>query len=157
MFKSFWLTGRNQTVEIVLIEEQDLPVLAELFQQFWNEESNLEKMQAKFSKLVENPAYILLGAKNAGRLVGFAMGIICEELYGECEPFMVIEDVIVDKNQRRYGVGEALMSTLEKHAVERNCCQIIFITETNRAETIRFYASLGYDPDSHTGFKKRLG
>ena len=142
---------------MVLLEEQDLPVLAELFQQFWNEESNLEKMQTKFSELIENPAYILLGAKINSRLVGFAMGIICEELYGECESFMVIEDVIVDKNQRRSGIGSALMSALEKHAIERNCCQIIFVTESNRTETVRFYASLGYDPDSHTGFKKRLG
>lgn len=143
-------------MKIVELEAQDLPALAGLFQQFWNETSSLEKMQKTFSKLRGNQAYILLGAKDAGRLVGFAMGIICEELYGECEPFMVIEDVIVDRNQRRSGVGAALMSALEQFAVERNCCQVIFVTETERTEAVRFYSSMGYDPNLYTGFKKQL-
>jgi hypothetical protein len=58
-------------------------------------------MRTPFSAVAENLAYILLAAKEDGNLVGFATGIICEELYGTCEPFMVIEDVIVDRNQRR--------------------------------------------------------
>jgi hypothetical protein len=48
------------------------------------------------------------------------------------------------------------MSALEQRAVEQNCCQVIFVTETDRTEAIRFYASLGYDPDAHTGFKRQL-
>ncbi|MBA7487340.1 hypothetical protein ES707_22903 [subsurface metagenome] len=69
---------------------------------------------------------------------------------------MVIEDVIVDKNRRRKGVGSVLMSTLEQRAVERHCCQVIFVTEADRTEAHRFYASLGYDPDAYKGFKKQL-
>ena len=143
-------------VKIVLLEKKDLPVLAKLFKQFWNEETNIEKMQATFSKLIRNPAYHLLGAQKEGKLVGFAMGIVCEELYGECEPFMMIEDFIVDKKYRRNGIGAALMAALEQRAIEQNCCQVLFVTEANRKEAIRFYSSMGYDPNSHTGFKKRV-
>jgi ribosomal protein S18 acetylase RimI-like enzyme len=144
-------------MKIERLTEYDLPALAEMFRQFWGEKSSPEKMGSTFSRLATNPAYILLAAKHNDRLVGFAMGIICEDLYGECKPFMVIEDLIVDKNQRRNGVGSALMRELEKCAIDHDCCQIIFVTEANRAEAHRFYRSLGYEFKSYKGFKKRMG
>ncbi len=70
-------------MQIKRLTEFDLGALAELFRQFWNEGSSLEKMQSTFSRISANPAYILLAARQDGGLVGFAMGIVCEELYGE--------------------------------------------------------------------------
>jgi ribosomal protein S18 acetylase RimI-like enzyme len=69
---------------------------------------------------------------------------------------MVVEDVIVDKARRREGVGSALMCEVEKYAVERSCGYILFVTESERTDAQRFYESLGYKPDTHKGFKKRL-
>jgi ribosomal protein S18 acetylase RimI-like enzyme len=144
-------------MKIERLTEYDLAPLAELFRQFWGEKSSPEKMRSTFSRLATNPAYILLAAKQNDLLVGFAMGIICEELYGNCKPFMVIEDVIVDKNQRGNGVGSALMRELEKCAIDHDCFQIIFVTEANRTEALGFYRSLGYEFEPYKGFKKRLG
>lgn len=143
-------------MEIAKLTERDLDALSALFRQFWDEESRLDRMQSTFARLAGNPAYILLSAKHNDRLVGFAMGIICEELYGECKPFMIIEDLIVDNNLRRGGIGSALMRELEKAAIEHGCCQIIFVTESNRTEAHRFYESFGYGNNSCKGFKKRL-
>ena len=143
-------------MEIVRLTEQDLKALSVMFRQFWDEESSLDKMKSTLARLTTNPAYILLAAKHNDRLVGFAMGIICEELYGECKPFMVIEDLIVDNDLRRDGIGSALMQELEKNAIENGCCQIIFVTESNRTEAHRFYESFGYESESYKGFKKRL-
>lgn len=143
-------------MKIERLSEYDIAPLAELFRQFWGEKSSNEKMMSTFSRLATNPAYILLAAKQNYRLVGFAMGIICEELYGNCKPFMVIEDVIVDKNQRGNGVGSALMRELEKCAIDHDCCQIIFVTEANRTDALGFYKSLGYEFKPYKGFKKRL-
>ena len=143
-------------MEIGRLKENDLAPLSIMFQQFWGEKSSPEKMRSTFSRIKTNPAYILLVAKQKKRLMGFGMGIICEELYGDCKPFMVIEDLIVDKNQRRSGVGAALMAAFEKCAFENNCCQIIFVTEAEREETLKFYRSLGYDHAPYKGFKKRI-
>jgi ribosomal protein S18 acetylase RimI-like enzyme len=143
-------------MEIKPLTQSDLASLADLYAQFWGEESSLQKMQSTFQRLERNANYIFLAAKQEGRLVGSAMGIICEELYGECKPFMVIEDVIVDKRQKRKGIGSQLMHELERIAAERDCNYIIFVTETERFEAQRFYESLGYTSDSHKGFKKRL-
>ena len=144
-------------MEIERLTKYDLEPLAELFRQFWGEKSSPEKMRSTFARLVTNPAYILITANENGRLVGFVMGVICEELSGNCKPFMVIEDLIVDINQRGNGVGSALVRELEKCAIEQDCCQIIFVTEADRTEALGFYRPLGYEFESYKGFKKRLG
>jgi ribosomal protein S18 acetylase RimI-like enzyme len=143
-------------MEIERLTEDDLPHLAELYKQFWGENSSLDKMRATFQKLSNNPNYVFLVAKSSGHVVGSIMGIVCEELYGECRPFMVVEDVIVDREQRRKGIGASLMRELETIAADRACGYIIFVTEKERTDAHRFYESLGYKPDAYKGFKKRL-
>lgn len=69
---------------------------------------------------------------------------------------MVLENVIVDKKHRRKGVGKALIREIEKHAVDLNCTQIILVTETDRIDACNFYASVGYNPNTNKGFKKKL-
>ena len=141
---------------IAELTEHDLESLSALYEQFWGETSSLEKMRDTFRSLENDPHYIFLGARQGDQLAGSVMGIVCEELYGRCQPFMVIEDVIVDKGSRRRGVGKRLMLELERRAVDRGCTYIIFVTEQARDEAVRFYQSLGYDPEKYRGFKKRL-
>lgn len=141
-------------MKIERLSENDLVSLSEIFHQIWGEVSSLEKMKSTLSRIKENPAYVLLAAKHGNQLVGFAMGVICEELYGECKPFMVVEDVIVDERHRQKGAGASLMKELEKSAKDYECCQIIFVTESNRKEALCFYNALGYEYEPYKGFKK---
>ena len=143
-------------MNISKLTRHDLPSLASLYEQFWGEESSVGKMESTFATLEKNPDYIFLVARQDNGIVGSVMGIICYELYGECKPFMVIEDVIVDRNERRQGVGSKLMQALEKHACDQGCAYIIFVTETDRLDAHRFYESSGYSPSGYKGFKKRL-
>ncbi len=144
-------------MEIEKLTEDDLTDLAELFEQFWNEQTSLEKMKLTYNKIRSDSKYILLVGKKDGILAGFVMGVICEELYGECRPFMVVEDVIVNQQFRRNGIGTTLMREIERIATERNCCQTIFVTESNRKDAVGFYQSIGYDANKYTGFKKQIG
>ncbi|NQT57361.1 MAG: GNAT family N-acetyltransferase [Bacteroidetes bacterium] len=134
----------------------DVESLALLYKEFWGEASNRTRMVAKFDDLKDNPAYIFLSAVDGKRVVGSIMGIICEELYGECEPFMVMEDFVVSADYRRTGVGRRLMEALEQAARNKGCRQIQFMTEAGREDSIAFYASQGYDPSRLIGFKKKL-
>ena len=136
--------------------QSDLGSLAELYEQFWGEKSSVEKMQRTYKRLKANTNYIFLVAEQKGHLSGALMGIICEELYGDCRPFLVIEDVIVDKAYRHTGIGTALMREIENRAVFHNCNYIIFVTESERTDAVQFYQSLGYSTDTYKGFKKRL-
>lgn len=135
--------------------EEDIPQLALLYKQFWGEESSIDTMYMNFYKFQENGSHILLSAVEENQLIGSVMGVICGELYGDCNSFLVIENMIVDKEHRKRGIGRALISELEIRATKK-CNQIILVTETNRIDACSFYESVGYKPEIHKGFKKKL-
>lgn len=134
----------------------DILELVQLYRQFWNEESCIESMHKQFYKFKKNNSHILISAIENNKLIGSVMGVICEELYGDCKPFLVLENMIVDKNYREKGVGKALISELEAIATKRNCTQVILVTESNRIDACKFYESVGYRSQTHKGFKKKL-
>lgn len=138
------------------INESDLEEIANLYMFFWNDRMNLPKMKQKLAELSKNSNYIFLCAEKEGKVIGTIQGIICEELYGECVPFLVMENFIVHEDYRARGVGRNLLNELEKIGKENNCSQIIFITETDREETVKFYEKVGFNSESHKGFKKSL-
>ena len=84
------------------------------------------------------------------------MGIVCQELYGRCLPFMVVEDVIVDQAHRRRGIGSQLMRRIEGEADKNNCSYIMLVTDAHRDEAIGFYEHIGYHPDKYRACKKYL-
>ena len=135
---------------------EDMQALSRLYFQFWNEESDVTKMQNKFLSLQNNGNYILLCAVEENSIVGSVMGIVCEELYGSCEPFLVVENMVVDENHRKKGIGKMLFDTLEKQARTKNCTQIILVTETTREDACGFYESIGFHPTANKGYKKKL-
>jgi GNAT superfamily N-acetyltransferase len=135
---------------------EDISQLEQLYRQFWGEESCVEAMNKQFHKLQERDSHIIISAIDNNKLIGSVMGVVCEELYGDCKPFLVLENMIVDKNYRNKGVGKALISELEKMATKRGCTQVIFVTERNRVDAIKFYESVGYSSETHIGFKKKL-
>jgi len=143
-------------IEIKILLENDLKPLAKLYKQFWNEDSNSEKMKIKYKELENNPNYIFLCAIIDKIVVGSVMGIVCEELYGECRPYMLMEDLVVDKEYGRMGIGKSLMNELEKIAKKRDCYQMLFITDTDRRNAVSFYESLGFDSKTHIGFKRPI-
>lgn len=138
------------------IAETDLEALARLYQEFWNEPSDLAAMRRQFFLLSKRDTHIVLVAEVDGTLAGSVMGIVCEELYGNCQPFLVIENMIVASAFRRQGVGHALLAGLEQRAKNRGCTQMILVTEKNRTDACAFYESEGFPADVHTGYKKGL-
>ena len=138
------------------IRQEDMSSLAALYSQFWGEKSDVEKMCDKFVQLQDNDAYILLCAEEQDKLAGSVMGIVCEELYGECEPFLVLENMVVDSDYRKRGIGKQLFVELEIRAKQKGCRQIILVTETNRNDACAFYESLGFHPTDSKGYKKKI-
>jgi ribosomal protein S18 acetylase RimI-like enzyme len=143
-------------IQIRRLKNNDISQLALLFKDFRNEESNLQKMVKKFDLLIENENYIFLCAVCESKLCGHVMGIICNSLYGNCDPFLVIEDMIVDKQFRRKGIGKKLMNELDTIAKLNGCNQIILVTGEDRLEAHKFYEKLGFEAGKHKGYKKKL-
>ncbi|MDT3427407.1 phosphoglycolate phosphatase [Paenibacillus forsythiae] len=138
------------------IGKADLPDLNGLYEELTGHKSNEAKLSSVFESLEYNDNYLLLGAFKGDTLTGSLMGVICQDLVGECKSFMVIENVVVASGFRRQGVGRALMQAIEREARERNCTYIIFVSGGQRAEAHKFYEQLGYREENVVGFRKHF-
>ena len=142
---------------IAPIGPSDLEQLALLYEELTGAKTNRVLMESLYKKIAENADYILIGAKDEEqRLVGSVMGIVCTDLVGQCQPFMVLENVVVNEKIRRQGVGLQLVNYMEKCARERNCYYTMLVSLAKRKEAHAFYESLGYKMGVVQGFKKYL-
>ncbi|MBP2629287.1 MAG: GCN5-related N-acetyltransferase [Firmicutes bacterium] len=142
---------------ITFINSSDLGQLALLYEELTGIKTNMVLMEKMYKKIADNTDYILIGAKDEEqRLVGSVMGIVCTDIVGECQPFMVLENVIVSEKSRRRGTGRQLVKYIENCARERNCYYIMLVSLLKRKDAHAFYESIGYKLGVVQGFKKYL-
>ncbi len=146
----------GEKVCVRTLEKQDIPQLAGLYELFWGEKSDVLKMEQQFDVLEKDKSYILLVAENIDRaILGSVMGIVCKELYGDCRPFLLVENMVVDKQCRKSGIGRLLLSELEARAKERDCTQMLLVTEIDRTDACSFYEGFGFQKNNK-GYKKKI-
>ena len=143
-------------MEISPITEADLEQLAQLYQQLIPNEFSLEKMNEALRRNSAHGNPVILGAKSDGILVGTLLAVTCQMLFGQCRSFMIVEDVVIDANHRRKGIGKALMQHIEQFAKSKNCSYVMLITDADRLDSQEFYRSLGYKSAEYCAFKKHL-
>lgn len=141
-------------ITIDRIEESDLTALGELYEQLSGKPTNMKNLLLTYKKLREDNNYYLLGARENGKLVGTLMGIICYDLSINCQPFLVVENVVVKKEARERGIGKKLMEYMEKEAVLKDCYYSMLLSASKRLEAHIFYEKNGYKRDIAFGFKK---
>ena len=145
----------SKFVRIRELEQQDLSQLALLYEQFWGDQSELHKMEQELEVIKKEKKHIILVAEREGIVIASVMGILCRDLYGDCRPFLVVENMIVDRSNRKSGIGRMLLAELEVRAKALNCSQIILVTEQNRADACGFYEAYGFQKNNK-GYKKKL-
>jgi GNAT superfamily N-acetyltransferase len=143
-------------MEIKKIAANDLQGLKILYEDGFEDKVDFEKMEEVFNIIQNRPEYHLLCARFEGKVVGTAMGVICQELYGKCLPFMVIENLAVLSGFRRSGIARKLLNYLEGIALQHKCTMIIFVASEHRSGAHRLYESMGYGEDKVRGFRKKL-
>jgi len=143
-------------VTIQEIEASSLEALNQLYDELINRQTDPCKLEEVFKVIQKDSRYILLGAFVDGELMGSVMGIICQDLVGDCRPFMVIENVVVSSRARRQGLGKKLMTALEEIARERDCYYIILVSGEQRKEAHIFYEALGFRDEKVEGYRKHL-
>ncbi|MZP28645.1 GNAT family N-acetyltransferase [Heliobacterium undosum] len=143
-------------VSIQTASVSDLDSLADLYEELASKTTNVVKMREQFRWMDSNPDYVVLVAKEGETVIGSAMGVVCHDLVGDCDPFMVVENVIVRSAFRGKGIGRRLMEKIEEIAAANSCQYIMFVSRTDRKGAHRFYQSIGYSLDVVQGFKKFL-
>ncbi|WP_084653807.1 GNAT family N-acetyltransferase [Paenibacillus zanthoxyli] len=94
-------------------------------------------------------------ANDGNKVIGTSIGIACYDLVGDCNSFLLIENVVVLPQYQGQGVGKQLMQALEDFGEINHCKYVILVSESKRESSHRFYESIGYSTDQR-GFKKQL-
>lgn len=139
------------------LDFMDLQGLKHLYDDaFEGSTTDYDRMISSFNQIKENPNYVILSAKSEGQIVGSVFGVICNELFGQCKPFMVLEDVAVLKTHRGLGIAKLLLMEIEEHAKAAECSMIIFVSSKHRTGAHKLYESVGYGIDKVNGYRKKI-
>ncbi len=153
----FEIIEENRLDSFVMFEEitgDDLEDLSGLYRELTGNETDIQALRDNYGRVSRNRNYILLGARAGGRLAGSVMGVVCHDLTGSGRPFLVIENLVVSKQDRGKGIGRQLLTLLEEIGRERGCYYMILVSGEERSEAQRLYESLGFSENPVRGYRK---
>lgn len=96
------------------------------------------------ARLERYPDYCVYLAEREGRPVGTYALLVMETLGSRCAPAAVVEDVVVDPEERGRGVGRAMMEDAMRRAVETGCYKLVLSSNERRTDAHAFYEALGF-------------
>jgi len=144
------MTVETRTSELAIVRpltEADLPRFLDLIDALADYEK-LERPSAEARArlvahaLADPPRFHALLAERAGRAVGYA---IFFETYSTflALPTLYIEDIFVLEEERRRGIGQAMMRELAREALRRGCGRMEWQVLTWNQPAISFYERCG--------------
>ncbi len=113
------------------------------------------ELRALYEEIVADPDQRLFLAEDGGRLVGSAHLLVLRHLDRSLSRSAVVEGVIVAHDQRRGGVGAALMRAAAEAARAAGCYKLDLTSNMARRGAHRFYSRLGWKR-SHYGYSLAL-
>ncbi len=92
-----------------------------------------------------------------GEMVSCCALSIIPNLTRGCRPYGVIENVVTHPAYRRKGYGTALLETALSDTWAAGCYKVMLLTGRKDKATLRFYQSVGFDPNDKQAFIARPG
>lgn len=130
---------------INLAQTCDLEQIADIYDKSFETVTDIQKMAVNFRHIRRNPNYYALVEKEGSVVKGFAMLVVLEDIFENCNPYATLWSVCVAPEYRRHGVATKLLEQVDKVANERNCEFITLITGNSRTDAHALYRKNGYD------------
>ncbi len=108
-----------------------------------------------FAAMSAQPGNVYLVAEAEGALVGCLQFTVIHGLSRKGASRAQIEGVRVHADHRGRGIGEALFEAAFERAAAVGCNLVQLTTDRRRADALRFYERLGFEP-THWGMKRVL-
>ena len=146
-----------------LATEADIPRIIELYGQLTITTTPAELARTPsrddyhqvFARICEQPGHEQLVAEEGDKVTGSMVFLIVPNLSHNGMPWALIENMVVDKNRRREGIGRLLIEYALKRAKETGCYKIQLESSKSRKEAHAFYRSMGFEA-SGLGFRLYL-
>lgn len=96
-----------------------------------------------FQDMIQNQ--IVFVAEVEGKTVGYLAGSICEEVSLLIETFAELDNMYIDENYRRYGIGSLLINEFKKYCREKKIQNIKVTASAKNSRAIQFYMKNGFE------------
>lgn len=96
----------------------------------------------RLARILPRPEQQLFVADVNGEVVGWLHAAVAD--YVDAERYVLIAGLVVDRAQRRTGIGRALMARAEAWALEQGCALVRLTSSSTRTAAHRFYEDIGY-------------
>lgn len=93
-----------------------------------------------------------LGGFLGPQLIASCVLSVVPNLTRGCRPYGLIENVVTHAEHRRQGHGQALLRHALDEAWSRGCYKVMLLTGRKDPGTLRFYESVGFDPQGKQAF-----
>lgn len=127
----------------MVLEVKELSTKSEMMKAFFLVQQMYEKMdEATFSQMVdemiERNDYKMVGAFADGKMIGVSGFWISCMLY--CGRYLQVSNLVVDRDNRKGGVGKKLLDYLEKIARDEDCKKVVLdsYTENKKSHSLYF-------------------
>ncbi len=140
------------TIKVIPADMSHLEVLVPLvdaYRKFYRQESNLEATRTFMSERLENKnhdAHVFLAVNEQDAFIGFAQLFSCYSTVSLGKIF-ILNDLYVDPNSRKQGVGEALLKRSIEFGKEHSCKKLMLRTEVTNVTAQSVYERVGWIKD----------
>jgi GNAT superfamily N-acetyltransferase len=138
----------NDSLCICEASKSDLPAVLRLYAQPELDDGKVLSMkdaESIFEQMMRYPNYKIYIAKYQEHVVGTFALLIMDNLGHMGAPSAIIEDVAVDPEFQRQGIGKAMMAYAIQLATEKGCYKAVLSSNLKRERAHSFYESLGFE------------
>lgn len=146
-------------MEIKEIASSEIQCLLDLYADLHGDESpsSIEIAQQSWQEIRKNPRIKYFGSYVDDELVGTCTITIIPNLTRTCRPYGLIENVVTRNDQRKKGLGTALLKHTLEFAWEQNCYKVMLMSGRLDEQTFAFYEAAGFERESKQAFIAKPG
>jgi ribosomal protein S18 acetylase RimI-like enzyme len=108
-----------------------------------------------FREILSSPSRTVLVAVNSETVVAALDLFVMANMTRGGRPWAGIENLVVDAEHRRAGIGKALMEVAVDLAQEQNCYKLQLVSHERRSAAHDLYRQIGFDAPVH-GYRRYL-
>lgn len=134
----------------------DIPGLDKVMQVISDGPGDREKMARLIRKISQDEQKYLLVAidRENNEIVGSLLGVVFEDICGDCRSILLVENVAVLDKCQGNGVGRRMFEEIESWGRKMDCHYEMLVSGMNRVGAHKFYERIGFEQVK--GFKKYL-
>ena len=88
---------------------------------------------------------IIFMAEAEGKIAGYLAGTICKEVSYITETFAELDNMYINEEYRRFGIGTLLINEFKKYCKENNVQNIKVTASAKNNKAINFYMKNGFE------------